>query len=89
MNLIISLMVGLAMGWIATRVLRVESQHALGIYLLTGAVGGLIGGLVLSPLMGVAAISHSAITVGNTIVSLSGAVMAVAVLTMIPARRAR
>ena len=52
MNVIIWLVVGGAMGWMAHRIMKTDGRQGVGPNVLVGIVGGLAGGWLLSPVVG-------------------------------------
>ena len=52
MNVIIWLVVGGAMGWMAHRMMKTDGRQGAGRNVLVGIVGGLAGGWLLSPVVG-------------------------------------
>ena len=57
MNIIVWLLVGGALAWIARSTLNFNAARALGVCVIIGAVGALFGGHILSPLLGSATAS--------------------------------
>lgn len=77
MNLIIYLIVGAVVGYIASRIMNTNSQQGLLMDIVVGIVGAFLAGLVLSPLLGIGTI-NDAITLPTVLVSLVGAVILLA-----------
>ena len=77
MNLIIYLIVGAVVGYIASRIMNTNSQQGLLMDIVVGIVGAFLAGLVLSPLLGIGTI-NDAITLPTILVSLVGAVILLA-----------
>ena len=78
MNLIIYLIVGAVVGYLASRIMNTNSQQGLLLDIVVGIVGAFLAGLVLSPLLGVGTI-NDAITLPTVLVSLLGAMILLAV----------
>ena len=78
MNLIIYLIVGAVIGYLASRIMNTNSQQGLLMDIVVGIVGAFLAGLVLSPLLGVGTI-NDAITLPTILVSLVGAVILLAI----------
>ncbi len=74
MNLIIYLIVGAAVGYIASRIMRTNSQQGLLLDIVVGVVGAFLAGALISPLLGVGTI-NDAITVPTLLVTLLGSVI--------------
>ena len=52
MGLIIALVVGGIIGWLASIVMRTDAQQGILLNIVVGIIGSLLGGLVLGPLLG-------------------------------------
>lgn len=83
MNLIIWLIVGGALGWLASIVMRRDAQQGIGLNIVVGIVGALIGGWLLSPLLGAGTINQSDFSLGGLLVSFLGAVGLLAVVNLV------
>lgn len=77
MNLIVYLIVGAIVGYIASRIMNTNSQQGLLMDIVVGIVGAFLAGLVLSPLLGIGTI-NDAITIPTVLVSLLGAMILLA-----------
>lgn len=86
MNLIIYLIVGAIVGYIASRIMNTNSQQGLLLDIVVGVVGAFLAGLLISPLLGIGTI-NDAITLPTVLVSLLGAVILLALYKAV-ARRA-
>ena len=74
MNLIIYLIAGAVVGYIASRIMRTNSQQGLLLDIVVGGVGAFLAGALISPLLGVGTI-NDAITVPTLLVTLLGSVI--------------
>jgi len=74
MNLIIYLIAGAIVGYIASRIMRTNSQQGLLLDIVVGVVGAFLAGWFLTPLFGVGTI-NDAITIETMLVTLAGAVI--------------
>jgi uncharacterized membrane protein YeaQ/YmgE (transglycosylase-associated protein family) len=74
MNLLIYLIFGAIVGYIASRIMRTNSQQGLLLDILVGVVGAFIAGYFISPLVGVGTI-NDAITIPTLLVTLLGSVI--------------
>jgi uncharacterized membrane protein YeaQ/YmgE (transglycosylase-associated protein family) len=83
MNLIIWLIVGGVIGWLASIVMRRDAQQGIGLNVVVGIVGALLGGWLLSPLLGAGTINQSDFSPGGLFVSFLGAVVLLAVVNLV------
>ncbi len=85
MNLIIYLIVGAAVGYIASRIMRTNSQQGLLLDIVVGVVGAFLAGALISPVLGVGTITD-AITVPTLLVTLLGSVILLWLYKMVTRR---
>ena len=74
MNIIIYLIAGAIVGYIASRLMRTNSQQGLLLDIVVGVVGAFLAGYFISPLLGVGTI-NDAITIPTMLVTLLGSVV--------------
>ena len=86
MNLIIYLIAGAVVGYVASRIMRTNSQQGLLLDIVVGVVGAFLAGCFISPLLGVGTI-NDAITLPTLLVTLLGSVVLLAIYKAV-ARRA-
>jgi len=89
MNLIIWLVVGGVIGWIASLIMKTDAQQGLLLNIVVGIVGALIGGWLLSPLVGAGTLNQGDFSVAGLLVSLAGAVILLFVVNLIRRRAPR
>jgi len=87
MNFIIWLVVGGILGWLASLVMKTDAQQGIGLNIIVGIVGALIGGWLISPLIGGGTINQGDFSVMGLVSSLIGAIILLAVVNLI--RRGR
>ena len=85
MNLLIYLIAGAIVGYIASRIMRTNSQQGLLLDIVVGVVGAFLAGWFLTPLFGVGTI-NDAITLPPMLVTLLGAVILLAIVRLIRRR---
>jgi uncharacterized membrane protein YeaQ/YmgE (transglycosylase-associated protein family) len=81
MNIIIWLVVGGLIGWVASRIMRTPEGIILNV--VVGIVGALLGGWFLSPLFGVSTINQNNFSVPSLLISLLGAVILLAIVNFV------
>jgi len=89
MNLIIWLVVGGVIGWIASLIMKTDSQQGLFLNVVVGIVGALIGGWLLSPLVGAGTLNQGDFSLMGLFVSLVGAVILLFIVNLIRRRAPR
>ena len=86
MNLLIYLIAGAIVGYVASRIMHTNSQQGLIMDIVVGVVGAFIAGFFISPLLGVGTI-NDAITIQTMLVTLLGSVVLLWLYKMISKRR--
>lgn len=86
MNIIIYLIAGAVVGYIASRIMRTNSQQGLLLDIVVGVVGAFLAGYFISPLLGVGTI-NDAITIPTMLVTILGSVALLWIYKMVVARR--
>jgi uncharacterized membrane protein YeaQ/YmgE (transglycosylase-associated protein family) len=74
MNLLIYLIFGAIVGYVASRIMRTSSQQDLIMDIVVGVVGAFLAGFFITPLVGVGTI-NDAITVPTLLVTLLGSII--------------
>lgn len=74
MNLIIYLIAGAIVGYVASRIMHTNGQQGTLLDIIVGVIGAFIAGYFLSPLFGVGTI-NDAITLPTMLVTLLGSVI--------------
>jgi uncharacterized membrane protein YeaQ/YmgE (transglycosylase-associated protein family) len=88
MGFLIWLIVGGIVGWLASLVMRTDGQQGILLNVVVGIVGAFLGGLLISPLVGVGSINDG-VSIGSVIVSLVGAVILLAIVNLFRRGRMR
>ena len=83
MNLIIWLIVGGVIGWLASLIMRTDAQQGLMLNIVVGIVGALLGGWLLSPLVGAGTVNQGDFSLMGLLVSLGGAIILLLVVNLI------
>ena len=89
MNFIIWLVVGGIVGWVASLIMRTNGQQGLILNVIVGIVGAFVSGLLLTPLLGIATINQSDFSLPALIVSVIGAVILLAIVSLFQGRGLR
>jgi uncharacterized membrane protein YeaQ/YmgE (transglycosylase-associated protein family) len=89
MNLIIWLVVGGLIGWIASMLMRTDSQQGILLNVVVGIVGAFLGGWLLAPMLGTGTINSNDFSLSGLIVSLLGAVVLLGIVNLVRRGRVR
>lgn len=89
MNIIIWLVLGGVIGWVASLIMRTDARQGLLLNVVVGIVGAVLGGWFLSPLFGVSTINQGNFSLAGLLVSLLGAVVLLAIVNLIRRGAAR
>lgn len=82
MNFIIWIVMGGVIGWLASMIMRTDAQQGTVLNIVVGIVGALLGGWLVSPLVGSATINQGDFSIAGIGVSLLGAVMLLAIVRL-------
>ncbi len=82
MNIIILLVVGGVLGWLASIVMRTDAQQGIILNIVVGIVGALLGGVLITPLIGGAPITSGSFDVMSLLVSFLGAIVLLAIVNL-------
>ena len=88
MGLIIWLIVGGVVGWIASMIMKTDGQQGIRMNVVVGIGGAFIGGWLISPLVGAGTI-NSGFSIASVLVSLVGAVILLAIVNLFRRGRVR
>ena len=83
MNLIIWLVIGGVIGWIASLIMKTDGQQGLFLNVIVGIVGAMVGGWLISPMLGVATINQDNFSLPAMAVSLVGALILLALVNLL------
>lgn len=82
MTLILVLVVGGVIGWLASILMRTDAQQGIFLNVIVGIVGAVVAGLVITPLIGGAPITSGAFDIRSLIASFLGAVILLAIINL-------
>ena len=82
MNLILVIIVGGILGWLASLIMRTDAQQGILLNIVVGIVGAFLAGLILTPLLGLPSILQGSFSLGALLVSLLGAVILLAIVNL-------
>ena len=83
MGIILLLIIGGVLGWLASIVMRTDGQQGIILNVVVGIIGAALGGFLLSPLLGAPPITSGVLSVGSLLVSFLGAVVLLAIVNLV------
>ena len=89
MSLIVWLVVGGLVGWIASMIMGTDAQQGVLLNIVVGIVGAMLGGWLIGPMVGAPSINSGVISVPTLLVSFLGAVVLLAIVNLISRNRVR
>jgi uncharacterized membrane protein YeaQ/YmgE (transglycosylase-associated protein family) len=85
MNLIIWLIVGGVIGWLASIIMKTDAQQGIFLNIIVGIVGAFLGGLIING----GSINNAGLDIRSFLVSLLGAVILLAIVNLFRRGRVR
>jgi len=85
MTILVWLIAGAIVGWVATSLMHDQSNLLLNI--VVGIVGAFVAGYVLTPLLHISTINQGNFSIESLLVSLGGAVILLAVVNLFRRQR--
>jgi uncharacterized membrane protein YeaQ/YmgE (transglycosylase-associated protein family) len=79
MGIILWLIIGGVIGWLASIIMRTDGQQGIFLNIVVGIVGAFIGGLILSG----GSINSAPLTLTSFLVSLVGAIILLAIVNLV------
>jgi uncharacterized membrane protein YeaQ/YmgE (transglycosylase-associated protein family) len=89
MGLILWLIIGGVVGWIASIIMKRDASQGIILNVVVGIVGAMLGGWLLGPVIGAPSINSGQISAASLLVSLLGAVILLAIVNLITRSRVR
>lgn len=83
MNLIIWLIAGGIVGWLASILMNTDGQQGALLNIIVGIVGAFVAGLVLTPLFGISTINQGNFSLPALLVSVLGAVILLGIVRLL------
>ena len=82
MTLLLVLIVGGVIGWLASIVMRTDGQQGIFLNVVVGIVGAVLAGFLITPLLGGAPITSGSFSAMSLISSFIGAVVLLAIVNL-------
>ena len=89
MNVIIWLVVGGLIGWLASRIMNTDAQQGIGLNVVVGVIGALLAGWLITPLVGGTTINQGDFSLSGLVISLLGAIILLAIVNLFRSGRTR
>lgn len=83
MGLIILVIIGGILGWLASIVMRTDAQQGIFLNVIVGIVGALLAGFIVNPLIGGGNIMAGDFSVSSLVVSFIGAVVLLSIVNLV------
>jgi uncharacterized membrane protein YeaQ/YmgE (transglycosylase-associated protein family) len=82
MTIILIIVIGGIIGWLASIVMRTDAQQGVFINVIVGIVGALLAGFLITPLIGGAPITSGAFDVVSLVASFLGSVVLLGIINL-------
>lgn len=82
MTLLLILLVGGVIGWLASILMRTDGQQGIFLNVVVGVVGALIAGFLITPLIGGAPITSGSFDLMSLFASFLGAIVLLAIVNL-------
>ena len=82
MTILLIIIVGGILGWLASIVMRTDAQQGILLNIVVGIVGAVLAGFIVTPLIGGAPITSGSFDIVSLIASFLGAVVLLAIVNL-------
>jgi uncharacterized membrane protein YeaQ/YmgE (transglycosylase-associated protein family) len=82
MDIIIWLVVGGIVGWLASLLMHTDARQGIVLNVIVGIIGAALAGFFISPMVGLPTINQGVFSFGSLLVSLVGAVILLAIVNL-------
>jgi uncharacterized membrane protein YeaQ/YmgE (transglycosylase-associated protein family) len=89
MGIILWLVIGGVVGWLASIVMKRDGSQGIILNVVVGIIGAMLGGWLLGPVIGAPSINSGELSAASLLVSFLGAVILLAIVNLISRRRVR
>ena len=83
MSIILILIVGGIIGWLASMLMRTDGQQGVILNVVVGLVGAVIGGFLISPYIGGGKVTNGSFDLPSLIAAFIGAVELLAIVNLV------
>ena len=89
MGIIIWLIVGGIIGWVASMIMKTDGQQGIILNVVVGIVGSFLGGWLIAPMLGAGTVNSGDFSVMGLVASLIGAIIMLAIVNLFRRGRVR
>lgn len=89
LNIIIWLILGGIIGWLASKVMRTDADQGIILNIVVGIIGAVLAGWIITPLFGAGTINQGDFSLAGILVSFLGAIILLAIVNLFRRGRAR
>ncbi|MGQ5700651.1 GlsB/YeaQ/YmgE family stress response membrane protein [Sandaracinobacteroides sp. A072] len=89
MGLLLIIVVGGILGWLASIVMRTDAQQGILLNIVVGIVGAFLAGFLITPLIGGAPITSGAMDIRSLLASFLGAIVLLGIVNLFRRGRVR
>ncbi len=89
MNFILWLILGGVIGWLASIVMKTNDQQGVFLNIVVGLIGAVLGGWLISPMVGVGTINQNDFSLAAMFISFIGAAILLAIVNLLRRGTAR
>jgi len=82
-NIIIWLIVGGLVGWVASLIMKTDAQQGIVLNIVVGIIGAALAGWLISPLVGIPSVTQGGFSVGAFLVSLLGSIILLGIVNLV------
>jgi uncharacterized membrane protein YeaQ/YmgE (transglycosylase-associated protein family) len=82
MNLIIWLVIGGLIGWVASVMMRTDAEQGVLLNVVVGIVGAMLAGFILTPVLGSGTINTGNFSMTSLVISLLGSIVLLAIVNL-------
>jgi uncharacterized membrane protein YeaQ/YmgE (transglycosylase-associated protein family) len=83
LSVIVWLVVGGLVGWVASLIMRTDAQQGVFLNVVVGIVGAALAGWLIAPRIGAGTINEGSFSLMSILVSLIGAVLLLAIVNLL------
>jgi uncharacterized membrane protein YeaQ/YmgE (transglycosylase-associated protein family) len=82
MDVIVWLIVGGIVGWLASLLMKTDARQGMILNVVVGIIGAALAGFFISPMVGLPTINQGVFSIGSLLISLVGAVILLAIVNL-------